>query len=886
MYKVRKTLIRILPLLGPAIFLFLLQGCSTQKDSFINRAFHQINAKYNGYFNAKEIYNESLKTLSEAHVDNYEDVLSVFRYGTEQDAASISGNMDVIYEKASLVIRRHSMDIRGEEHNKWIDETYYLIGRSHFFKHDFTLAILTFEYIIRQYDTRRSHDAKVWIAKSYHEQERYEQALRLLETLERRYRDGLLKDETVAMFRKAYADHFIRQDMYERAAAQLEAGLPYVKGRNERARLTFIQAQLYQHSGQFARAQETYERVLDMRASREMRFQARIGMAQAYDPSVGGSDFIRDELMDMLGQSRYEEFQDQIYYALAQLYMRQDDEESAIEHYLISTEVSRDNNLQKGLSFLRLGEIYFEQPDYEQANLYYDSANTFLPASYDEIEVVRERQQVLSGLAQLSEVIAVEDSLQHLASLSDDEQQAIVAEIIKDLEEQERQRQEAERQRQQEMREAGRMAREGQRGAGGSRQGGGWYFYNTSAMSNGEMEFFSNFGERPLEDLWRISNRQMAAADFGDFGEMESFDDLLAGEEDTLDLDEHDPETYLRNIPNSEEQMALSVERQVQAYFNKAMLFRDRLNDLENAIQSFTELVNNFDGSGKEMQAYYYLYHMHRETGNHAAAEQIKNTLLENYPDSEYAMIIGDPDYAENIRQRQNLANELYEQSYSAFFAGRYDIISQNRAALDTLEVERELKAKFSYLHAMALGKNDDHELFLTELQYVVDNYEGTPVHQPASVLLASLHEEQEERLAAAPEQVSRPERDPIESPYDYNPDAVHFFLLLVQTEHQDPARVSNAITSFNEEHFEEESLSVNNVYFEEGKQLLTITNFQNMESGLDYFLQWQEHEQLETVRSEHIEPFVISVNNYPTFYQDKKVEDYRVFFDYYYLGI
>ncbi len=884
MRNLQKIFLRILPLLGPVFFLLLFQGCSTQKDSFVNRTFHQINAKYNGYFNAKEIFNESMKTLSDAHTDNYEHVLSVFRYGTEQDAASISSNMDVIYEKASLVIRRHSMDIRGEEHNKWIDESYYLIGRSHFFNRDFTLAILTFEYIIRQYDTRRSHDAKVWIAKSYHEQERNEQALRLLETLERRYNDGLLKDETVVMFRKAYADHFIRQERFEQAARQLEAGLPYVAGRHEKARLTFIQAQLYHHAGHFARAQETYERVLDMRAGREMRFQARIGMAQAYDPAVGGSGFIRDELMDMMADSRYDEFQDQIYYALAQLYMRQGDKDRAIENYLASTEVSRDNDMQKGLSFLRLGEIYFDHPDYGKANLYYDSASTFLPHSYDEIDKVRERQQVLSGLAQLSEVIAREDSLQHLASLSDDKQQAIVADIIEELQEQERQRQEAERQRQQEMREAGRMARQGQRMGRGL--DGGWYFYNTTAMANGEMEFFSNYGERPLEDLWRISNRQMAGADFNGFDDMAGFDDLLAEEEDTSELDEYDPETYLRNIPNSEEELSASIERQVQAYFNKAMLFRERLNDLGNAIQSFTELVNNFDGSGKELQAYYYLYHMHRETGNHAAAEQIKNTLLENYPDSEYAMIIGDPHYAENVRQRQNLANKLYEQSYRAFFAGRYDLISQNRAALDTLEVSHELEAKFAYLHAMALGQNDDKELFMIELQHVVDNYEDTPVHQPASVLLASLHEAEEQRLAAAPEETSRRERDPIDTPYNYSPDAVHFFVLIVQTDHHDPATVNNAITQFNDDHFEEENLSVNNIYFEEGKQLLTITNFEHMESGMEYYQQWQQHQELETVRSAHIEPFVISVDNYPMFYQDKEVEEYRTFFDYYYLEI
>jgi len=878
----RKFLLRITLLLIPALAISFFSGCSTQKDSFVNRAFHTVNAKYNGYFNAREIYQESLESLSEAHTDNYEQILSVFRYGTEQDAASISSNMDVVYEKASLVIRRHSMDIRGEEHNKWIDESYFLIGRSHFFKRDYTLAILTFEYIIRQYDTQRSHDSKVWIAKSYNQQERYEQALRLLETLERRYNSGVLKDETVALFRKAYADHFIRQEKYEEAARQLEKGIPYQESRYERARLTFIQAQVYQHSGQFARAQETFERVLDMRADRNMRFQARIGMALAYDPSVGGSDFIRQELMEMLKEDRYSEFHDQIYYALAQLHLRAGEEGRAIEMFERSAEVSDNNDLQKGLAFLRLGEIYFEHPDYEKAKMYYDSTTVFLPGNYDEIDKVRLRHQVLTGLAQLSEIIAVEDSLQQLASLSSEEQEAIVADIIEDLREEERKRQEAEQQRQQEMREAGRAARQGRQMGRGSE--GGWYFYNTTAKANGEMEFFSKFGERPLEDMWRISNRQMMA---GDFGDMDGFDDLVTEEEDTLVFDQYDKEKYLRNIPNTEEQMVASIERQVQAYFNKAMLFRERLNDLSNAIESFTELVNNFDGSGMELQAYYYLYHMHRETGNHAAAEQVKNTLLQNYPDSEYTMIIGDPDYAENIRNRQNLANELYKQSYRAFFSGRYDVIADNKAALDTLEVSRELEARFAYLHAMALGKNDDQELFMAELQNVVDMYQDTPVHQPASVLLASLHEAQEERLAADPEgETRRRERDPIDTPYTFSPDAVHFFVLLVQTEHHDPSYVNTTISQFNETQYEDENLSVNNIYFEEGKQLLTITNFANLESGMEYYQQWQDNEELEPVRSEYIEPFVISVDNYPMFYQDKEIEEYRYFFDYYYLEI
>ena len=863
-----------------ALLSVLLQwGCSTQKNTFVNRTYHTVNAKYNGFFNARENYRQGIVRLSESHVDNYDQVLSVFRYGTEQDRPGVRGQMEIAYEKASLVIRRHSMNIRGVEHNKWIDESYFLIGKTQFFRQEYTLAILTFEYIIRQYDTQRSYDAKAWIAKSYHEQGRYDQARAMLELLEKNYRDGHLAKETTVLFRKTYADHFARQGNHAEAASQLDQAMSYVEERSEKSRLTFITAQLYQHAGQFALAQQTYARVLEMRPDFNLAFQARIGMAMAYDPSVGGSAAIRSQLMDMFESDRNSPFFDQIYYALAQLALRRGDEAEAINMLERSAAASRDNQVQKGLSHLRLGEIYFNRPDYLNASMHYDSAATFLPSGYEDMEEVMALQSVLSDIARQARIIEREDSLQHLASLPSNRQLAVIDGIIAELREEETLARQEERERDQAMREAAQMARQ-TRGMGD--QDRGWYFYNPNAISQGKNEFFGRFGDRPLEDMWRIGNRRTMASGFDD---MDWDETEMEKEEEPGDVFSRD--SYLRNIPNTPEQLKASNERMARAYYQMGMIFRDRLRDPNNAIDSFESLVMRFPGSDPELRAYYYLYYLHRDAGNTTAAQNVRNSLLSRYPESEYAKIIGDPAYLDRLRERQGLAERLYEESYHAFFAGRHDVVVRNMRALDTLDVSHDLKAQFQYLYALALGNQEDQSLLRDQLEHIISTYEDTGVHGPASILLASL-----ERVPIPSESEKetgdgRPADDQTQdfAPYSFVPGTAHFFVAVVNSRENDPRRISQGISAFNEDRYPDVELAVSSVFFQEGMQLITVTNFPGKDAAMAYYRDILQSEMMGPVQDQFRTLYVISVDNYPVFYQEKDLDLYERFFDYHYRG-
>lgn len=59
------------------VILFLIVGCSTKKDAFINRKFHAISTKYNVLFNGKEAFRKGLEQLNENYEDNFWERLPI-----------------------------------------------------------------------------------------------------------------------------------------------------------------------------------------------------------------------------------------------------------------------------------------------------------------------------------------------------------------------------------------------------------------------------------------------------------------------------------------------------------------------------------------------------------------------------------------------------------------------------------------------------------------------------------------------------------------------------------------------------------------------------------------------------------------------------------------
>jgi hypothetical protein len=73
-------------------------------------------------------------------------------------------------------------------------------------------------------------------------------------------------------------------------------------------------------------------------------------------------------------------------------------------------------------------------------------------------------------------------------------------------------------------------------------------------------------------------------------------------------------------------------------------------------------------------------------------------------------------------------------------------------------------------------------------------------------------------------------------------------------------------------------------LFFDEGRQLLTVTNFPNAAEAIKYGNELLNSENLNDFDKDLIKSFAISVENYPVFYQERKLDDYLRFYSAAYL--
>ena len=168
--------------LGCVLGLLLFSGCSTKKNTLTRRMYHNLTSHYNIYWNGEKSLDEGDKQLRTAVKDDYSKVLRVYNYGTKQDGMSMNSAMDRALEKTSICVQKHSMVFGSRERVKWIDDAYLVMGKAHFYKHDYIPAKRTFDYVATEYSYNDiSYVANMWLIKTYIQTEEYPKAVAMIE---------------------------------------------------------------------------------------------------------------------------------------------------------------------------------------------------------------------------------------------------------------------------------------------------------------------------------------------------------------------------------------------------------------------------------------------------------------------------------------------------------------------------------------------------------------------------------------------------------------------------------------------------------------------------------------------------------------------------------
>ena len=847
-----------------AIVALFLSNCSTQKNKFLNKAYHNVTTRYNIYFNARESFKEGKTKIETGYKENYSQILPVFIYPDNNSSKSIYPEMDRTIEKCSKGVQKHSMYIKKTEYNKWIDDSYLLMAKAHFYKRDFFPAIETFEYIAKAYKKEEmSHYAKLWLVRCYIEMENFDKANRMLDliTNDKDFPEKL-KDEYGAI----YADFYIRQKNYNLAVSELKTAIAHTKRRKPRVRYVYILAQLYHELENYVAASQFYAQVIKMAPNYEMEFYAKINRAMAYDVGTGSSAEIRKELNKMLkDDKKNKEFFDQIYYALGELELKEGHRDRAIELFKKSAASSVSNNNQKGKAFLKLAELYFEEPEYKLAQVYYDSATMNLNREHPRFEKILNIRNSLTRLVRDILIVEREDSLQQLAAVSEKERMKTINRIIQKIVEEEEQKRLEEQQN-----NLLPINKQYNSTTSQGKQQGGWYFYNPNTLSFGYSEFKKIWGDRQPEDNWRRKSKSVSSFS-------NAFDDDFAFEtledEDTTAgaNDLKNPNYYLKNVPTNEEKLNRSHNRIIEAYYDLALVYKERLEDNEKAIETFEELIRRYDTCRYVVNSYYQLYRLYQAEGLHAKSDKYKAKILKEFPDSEYAQILTDPNYFKKKQKEQKAATRFYEQTYQLYSDELYAMTVQQCEKSDSLYPGNPLSPKFRYLRALAIGKSRGKEELISALHEVIDKHPNDEEALHAKKILDLLGQPTNGKHEPEPEQEI----------YNFSFEGDHSCALIVPAKGAKINELKIAVSDFNNKYFKLANLKVSSVLLGKDHHMISVKKFKNKDKAMDYHMAFtQNTDMLKDINSKGFDFFAISYENYPVFYSDKSVDKYLLFFN------
>jgi len=824
------------------------------------------------FWNGRESYREGVAQLEKSVKDNYNKILPVYNYGTESDAQAMNPFMDRAIEKASVNIQRHSMFFNRKEYVRWIDDSYMMIGLGYFYKQEYNKARRTFEFVINEYKNNDiKYEAMLWLGNSYNQMGKYKRAQSVLDNLGNEIdKNPNVSNKVLKMLPLVRADLYILQEKYGQAKEPLIDALYLRQKKIVDARVRFILGQIFQLEEEYYKASEYYRQVVKKNPPYEMAFNAAINLARSYDTRYGdNSKDIVKQLNKMLKEDKNLEFRDQIYFALADVAFKEENDTLAIHYLKKSVAMSKTNNFQKATSALKLARTYFFVPEYELAQAYYDTAIQVLPEDYPDYKNIKGLSMYLTELVDNLITIETQDSLQHLANISEEERNAIIDKIIEDaIKEEERQK---------ELDDLQLLAgntNTGPTNTMSGTSGGEWYFYNNTAKSFGLTEFRKKWGNRKLEDNWRLSNKQAIFEP--------SEEDLIAQQDsisgDSTIIVSNDPHTreyYLQDIPFTEAQLVISDSLIEEAYYNLGFIYKDKLIDSPKAVESFETLLERFPLHKNRLQVYYQLYRLYTNDKSFDKAEIYKNLIIEQYPESDYAKLLLDPDYYKELEARRNLAQTLYDETYEHYEAQRYyTVYSNSTRALNEFKEPPEILAKFEYLRAISLGKIEVVDSLQVALENLVMKYPDSEVTPLAQNILDYLKDPNDTTSTKKPEEIIDV------SIYEFNPNSKQIFALVVDDNKININALKVRISDFNKKYYSLVNLSITNILLDASTHFVMVGNFNTIDEAMNYYNAIITNEYVyANLTEDDYDGFIIAQENYPIFYKDKDIKKYLTFF-------
>lgn len=753
-------------------------ACSTKKDTFVNRKFHSVNTEYNVLFNGQNALDQGIAELAAGYKDDYWDVLKIERV-QDLEAALMPGktknaNFERAETKATKAVQKHSMNIGNKERNTQMDEAYLLLGKARYHDGRYLPAIEAFNYVMYKYpDSDKFSEVVVWREKANMQLESNDTAIENLKELLVNKADKM-DAQTLAHAHAVLAQAYYNEKVVDTALVHLQAAERFTKNNEEKSRYNFIIGQLHDKLGQPDSSYIAYQKVIDMK-----RKGPRIYMMQAIAKQSGQFDYQNGDTLafvkrykKLLDDRENRPYLDVLNHQMALFYDKQNLVDKAVPFYKTSLKKKGTDVYLTASNYRNLAKISFDKGKYRQAGNYYDSTLVLLKQDSKEFYALKRKRQNLDEVIKYEDIVASNDSILHVLSLSPAAKIAYYQKYIDQLKAKDlaaailllKQQEAANANASQGSVVSKSMGGgigsglEGSRGSLASKianapssvlefngqspaatndpqkTGNGmpaptansvsvFYYYVPVSVSRGKLEFEKRWGKRAYANNWRWSNGIADSAAEEDVEDNDNTTEGVAGvaKEKSL-IDENAPQYktsfYIDQLPKGTEEIENLPKDRNFALYQLGVIYKEKFSELPLAAKRFETLLASQPEERQILPTKYNLYKIYQQI-NPSKAALVKNDIVAQYPNSHYAAILKDETLAASLDTPVQAFDKVYKQYQDGQTVAALDQINvlTDRYAGDDIEPKLEL------LKARLLARTAGVTAYKEALQVIETRY-------------------------------------------------------------------------------------------------------------------------------------------------------------------
>ncbi|MDB5272962.1 MAG: sprE [Chitinophagaceae bacterium] len=642
-----------------------LTSCTQNSNSRVAITYHNLLARDNAFFLARERMKDVEKQVYAQRTDNFNEVLNVIPPFDSTKTKAITP-LDDIIKKASMPIRRHKNSV-------YVDDSYVLVGRCRMYKADFKLGMETYKFVNHTTkDNEVKAEAMIYLMRAYMAQNEWDNAFTVSEYISEKLKPRLRKNKREFYLTRAqYYRHF---EQYDKCAENLTLALPQIRKKDPKSRTHFILGQIYQDKGIDSLAYKNYRKVLKLNPAYEFSFYTRLYMTQVGHFNKKDKKTVDKYFKNLLSDDKNLEYKDKIYYEMAKYEIKQKNYTKGEEYFKKALQNKGSNKYQTATSYLALGELYFDKlNNYKLAKIYYDSAVINWDPKDKRYKEISKRQKILTELSEQTDIIQRNDSLLALAAMDTVALNKFIDKAIaRDIAEAKRKADEEKKRKKKQ--EDGDFTFTGLPIDANASPTATFYFSNTAQVSDGYTKFTQTWGKRKLEDNWRRSRKE-TPMEFKNDTSSTSDTSKVAGKAfdeddekaDTVQAPKIDRNAYTKNIPFTADAKLKANTEVKDAMYKLGKIYDFKLYLKDSTIKTFKTQIKRYPENDHEPEELYLMYLIAKEKPDAKLLASTSKDLHSNYPNSPYTKLIDNPNYLIENKTNSKKAAGLYKEAYKLY---------------------------------------------------------------------------------------------------------------------------------------------------------------------------------------------------------------------------